>query len=711
MNPPRVLVTLDELRRVLVTHTEEPLAEPYPLTLPDIGDFSGGGEIEDVREYGNTLFRALLGPVWEKIVTLPAVSAAKGVEIALKLHGPVRRLAWEAMHLDGRPLIAQPECLVAVTRIVTGRAEPPQTIVRTPRVLFATGSDVTDPAIRPGAMFLGLLRECESQGLAATRIAPGVNLHQLREVCEAFMPDLIHLVAHGELDDDDQTWIRLGGETVSGNQLARAITSGTRTPVAVLLSVCHSGTAASGRTGDTVTTGGPDRTASLAEHLIDSGVSFVAAMAGEIGEHTCRLFSRRFLGALLTGDAVAEAVAHARRAALPTQVDPATGLYWAMPTLFAAEAVPPAFRTVDPSHAQALREKAKQLDLLQAPVYIGRLQIFETVDELAGPRGGIGFLAATTGSDFAKLGSTRLLREIGYRLLQRGHLPLLLAPYNEGNAPQNLRQVVAKLLTTMIITAQRLGLPPEPPRTVNRELRLGRPPAASVWQGLKQAVAEFGGSETTLTQIDVQDPLAEDLVRLAQAAEEQLGKPFGPHTQAVVLAEGLHLWHGALGWTERNPGLLDLVTPNGLGTPERPAPLIATAALLQATPLHAYQEEHAGKDWFRQVSFEPLSDDEATLGYQWILLHAWHTKPRYRNAYWLRPGYELDIFRNHIRKRVGGHPGHVLTKLYDLVELLVDNRDILLHDDEAAWRLYAKRHGLGQDTSGQRRPGEHNLGQ
>ncbi|NUR92046.1 MAG: hypothetical protein HOY71_48915, partial [Nonomuraea sp.] len=108
---------------------------------------------------GRELFDTLLGAdLWERIVR----DHPGGVELALDLPLELQDRLWESMHDGQRPLGADPGRLVAITRRVPTDAELPGPVSGAPRVLFASGARLTDQVVLPGAMFLGLLRECES---------------------------------------------------------------------------------------------------------------------------------------------------------------------------------------------------------------------------------------------------------------------------------------------------------------------------------------------------------------------------------------------------------------------------------------------------------------------------------------------------------------------------------------------------------------------
>ncbi|WP_169807277.1 CHAT domain-containing protein [Herbidospora cretacea] len=618
-------------------HEGSVLAGPYPL-----GSLRGD------------LFDALLGPAWR------ALRRFRALELTLELPPELQGHSWEAMRADGIPLLA-----ISRRLGVRGFREPVRDV---PKVLFASGAELTDPVIRPGAMFLGTLRDCDAQGLAQTRVAEAVTLRRLSDRCASFSPDVVHLVAHGRLDADGGLWIGLGGEFVPADRLAPALTSGARPPLAVVLSICHS-----------AVTAGP------VEALLRAGVPVVVAMGGEITEYACRLFSRRCVDALLHGESVAVAVAHGRQAAS------AAGSDWALPALYVTDDLPEDFQAVDLAEVRRISGLAGRLELLEAPAYVGRTAIFDALDEVLAPGSERTLLGITSGGPFENIGGTRLLREIGLRLFQSGHVPLLLAPFdNERAAPHSLRQVVAEILIHAIRAGERLGLPVTEMRCLD-PVDLADPVRAR--QALKSGVERFAAAGEVLSPGQIDSLLAADLADLAAAAQS-LGPPFGEHTRVAVLAEALHLWVDALGWTERDKGLLDLLTPAGLGTPGRPAPVIVTAELSACYPLRNFREEKSGMPWCAFLELEPFSDEEAALGFQWVLLQEWHPDQAYRRTYYAPPGRDPDELKESFRRLMKGRPGLIKTDLYRMVHALAALQVFHSHNDSEAWHAYARLHGL-----------------
>ncbi|CAO5236560.1 CHAT domain-containing protein [Frankia sp. AgKG'84/4] len=455
----------------------------------------------DAELYGRWLFECLLAPVWPAILRA-AGGHGHGVELALRWPAGDRALdslVWESMHDGAAPLLGHPRILVAVTRVVPAATPAPATIRRVPRVLFAAGSALDEAVIRPGAMFMGLVRAFEAEGLCVSRLLDRVTITELGEACARHAPDVVHLVAHGDVahgdvahgESDGDGWddakehaardrpvIRLvdkpagarrndpptGSRYVDAEALALALRGPAGMPAAVVLSACGSALPAPMGGADASGGGGVARAAgrSMAAELVERGVPIVVAMSGEVSEQASRMFARGFVRAVHEGASVVAASTAGRRAALLHGDPPSGYLDWAMPTLLLAENVPPDLRLVDPAPVARLRHVAESLDLRHAPMFIGHEAIHDTVEDLAGPAvgGGPGLLAAVAERSISGLGGTRLLREIGLRLLRRGHLPLLVGPFGDGAAPQDVGAVVVQILAKMIAVASALRMDP-----------------------------------------------------------------------------------------------------------------------------------------------------------------------------------------------------------------------------------------------------------
>jgi hypothetical protein len=652
----------------------------------------------DVTKYGRWLFECVVAPAWVSVRALPSVMAARGVELALEwpisttdLHG----LVWEAMHDGTAALAGHRELLVAVTRLVPTVTDPPTSITRLPRVLFAVGASLTDEVIRPGAMFMGLLRSFEANGQCRSHVTQDATVADLAEECAKLSPDVVHLVAHGRLGEDGGGMLIMGenspeGGPVDAGAVATALASGESMPLAVVVSACKSG----------VTDGGA--AAPFAADLVSRGIPIVSAMAGDVSEQACRLYTRRFVQAMHAGEPVVEAAAKGRRAALLHTQTPSEQLDWAMPALFLSASVPPTFRAIDPTATTSLINLAGDLDLPQQPLFIGRRDIMELAESVfaAAPGTRLGFVGVVREGSLHGLGGTRLLREIGFTALRSGHVPLLLGPYSEVNKPASLRGVVVEILQRALKVARLRKIPPPPLATmgVDRDFAADAVAYASNVATLDlddahtlalETLFRFGQGSAVLDPTLVKNRLGRDVAALAQAVGTS-GEPFGDHTRVLVLCDEVHSWIGGL-----DP-LLAMVDANGLGTSDHPVPVIVTASLIEHTgaTVRSFRDARSGKTAFVFPELTALAPKEAALGFQWVLLHPWRRDrdEMYRSVY--APA------RNTSSDQVGqllailkGVPAEVDEMLYVVAAAAHAMSRFIAEDDDRAYDEYVGKYG------------------
>lgn len=665
----------------------------------------------DVSAYGRWLFECLLAPAWSAITSLPDVVTERAVEIALRW--PVtdidlHRMVWEAMRDVRGVLAGHPDRLVAITRLVPGPQPDVQTITGVPRVLFASGARLSDRTIRPGAMYMGLLRALDNRGRCRAHAIQGASVDDLREHSQRFRPDVVHVVAHGVLLEDGRGALMLPDPSglereADATALVGALSAGGR-PLAVVLSACN--TAASGEPGSDPTEASP-----LAAQLVAAGIPVVSAMAGEISEPACRLYTRRLADAVHGGASVVEASAHGRRAALVGSERPHADIDWALPTLFLAEGLDSALPLVDGTRADALTRLADDLALRREPVFIGRQEILAEADLLVEPGSKLGVIAVLSNESTSKLGGHRLLQEIGWRLLRDGHVPLLLGPYADKHGPTLARRLVEELLRQIVAVTDKMDLEPFLPATLRADdpddadlatlagtlAGVPRPVARTM---IRRTISEYATSTLPVDAAVLRDLLAGDLEQLANIAAAW-GAPFGPHTRVVVLGVDVHEWASPAPVDRSTEtailGALDcllaMLSASGLGRTQRPMPVVLTGSkTADGGPILAAWSTR-GEPGFRVFTLEELAADDAMLGFQWVLLHPWTTKPQefddmFGRVYTQGPG-QADSWEE-ILRWVGAHPTSVQDRLYDGAELGRRLNACRRDDDEQAWRAYAQ---------------------
>ncbi|WP_255426523.1 CHAT domain-containing protein [Pseudonocardia sp. C8] len=659
---------------------------------------------DDVRDYGRWLFECLLGEAWEVILGHPDISVDHAVELALSwpaTAADLHRMVWESMRDTRAPLAGHPDMVVAITRLVPAEPRTVGTIDGVPSVLFATSVALTDPTIRPGAMYMGLLQELDSAGHCRARAVNAISVADLQEACARWKPDLVHLVAHGVLIDGGRGALMLRGDDgmereADAAALIRAMTSTEHRPVAVALSACNTagpGGAGAGEPAD------PTDTAPLAAQLVAGGIPVVSAMAGEIRESACRLYTRRLAAALHRGLPVVQASAHGRRAALIGSAEPSTEIDWALPALFLAEHIDPGQRLIDAERSGRLTALANSLRLRQEPVFIGRADILARADATLGTGEPTGVVAVLANGSSAGLGGPRLLREIGWRALRDGHVPLLLGPFQEATkTPTHGRALVQTLLDTAVTMTEQLGIDPFAPLALLAELTpeersdlqadLAQPEPGLARASIRRRLLQLRDAPGELIAAAVRDLLATDLARLAERAAGW-GAPFGEHTRVLVLCDDVHAWAAPPRSGLRF--LLDMLDPAyGLGRRERPAPVVFTASTTECDGTTVDEWCRNATTGLRRYPLDDLTPEERVVGYQWVLLHPWTARrdidPVFGGVYTPRPESVAE-WEQRLRG-LAGRPTIVWDRLYAAADEGAYWKKLRCDDDEGAWSTY-----------------------
>ena len=155
----------------------------------------------DLTGYGRLLFASVLAPVWDTVVT-EASAEHELVELAVYLPSggdpPLQAVLWELLHDGNSFLVTHRQVEIAITRRIAAEATTPEQITPPARVLFAIGAELSDPTVRAGAEFLGLMRELERSGWKiASYIVERASAGRLTDAVRQFKPDVVHFIAHG----------------------------------------------------------------------------------------------------------------------------------------------------------------------------------------------------------------------------------------------------------------------------------------------------------------------------------------------------------------------------------------------------------------------------------------------------------------------------------------------------------------------------------
>jgi hypothetical protein len=447
---------------------------------------------KDVDLFGCYLFDTLIGSrVWGKIRQIALAKSPPYIELALLWpadENSLHRLNWEMMKAPEGFLAICRKFEIAVTRIVKGALHRAHAIALPPRLLFVIGTRLYDPDIRAGAETVALLRELKHKGRSIqSRTLQLANPVNLKRMMEAFRPDAVYLVSHGGLDAQGRGYITLRkdddhpNEDVPryANQLLSYLNFCGQYPPIVVLSACYSA-------------GTPNRkllgahhAAPLAAELVAGGIPIVVGMAGRISDAACRLFTKRFGEALISGEPLIAATAEGRRAAFGEGEPPDTSVDWAFPAVYVAEGVTqdytPARIGADDA-AVRVEILVKSYGIERQPVFCAREEFIEAYHEmlaqLLDPRGQsvVGAYVDEAASGIGGIGRTRLLEEIAVQSIRDGHVPCLVSSSSPNwRIPTTVPQLSAEILKSVAKARKIYGLQPPADSLLLKELLVEQP--------------------------------------------------------------------------------------------------------------------------------------------------------------------------------------------------------------------------------------------
>jgi CHAT domain len=579
----------------------------------------------DLLLYGRLLFTSVLAPVWNTVVE---ASQGELIELALRLPSdpPLQTVLWELLHDGSDFLVTHKVVDVAITRRLPGPATTPDPITAPARVLFAIGADLSDPAVQPGAEFLGLMRELERSGFRiASYIVERANAARLIDAVKEFKPDVVHFIAHGKLNSAGVPGLMMRPEQdgpdkpaqhITADTLYACVSAGEKMPPIVVLAACESGAVSAVH-------GMP-----LAEGLVRKGVPVVIAMAGKVTDQACRLFTRTFGTALAGGGSLLKAAADARLAAYRRgSGPPCRTVDWALPSVFLADNVRHDYQPVAVSGGAPVSERIQGYGFTEGPVFCGRSRFFGLYDELMSS-GPLNVLAIYSPGDTGGLGKTRILREYGTRALLDGHIPCVVGLAGL-KRPADPRRFAEALLWAIVEARRLFDLPP--PSAVPELLKLlcspdEPPPVAGLpWRTWRTTttgeLARHRQANQPLDRDSLAAAIVADLADLLEDARSGEDPRIGPEGRAVVLLDTVEEWGDTV----------DLLTPGilnkyGLGDEDESVPVVMTfrAGVGAHDALFEKLIELADREqWLKAAKLEPLAEgNEEALAYRWILLNA-----------------------------------------------------------------------------------------
>ncbi len=469
---------------------------------------------KDVSTFGKYLFDTLVGrDIWQEIVALAQEEAADVLELALAWDAgevDLHRLNWEMMHGPQDFLAAKLPTTpreVAITRLVLGAGQEPATLGAIPRCLFVIGTALTDWRIRPGAEYLGLLRQIERSGRAIhTRVlrgqkGQGATPTDLRRAMTDFGPELVHFICHGKFDDRGNAHLELAAEPDEQDQsklrdtgmIFQYLSEGETLPAIVVLSACNTGQADADEQ-DLLAPGAPvegegerpevelrgaHETAPMAARLVARGIPVVIGMAGRVADSACRHFTRRFGEAVVRGEPLVRATADGRRAAFAyDDQSPEESVDWAFPAVFVSARVPADYRPTPPALAGSMPPVEEWVTRYHKkrgnePVLCGRHKFFDAYYDLfrTDKPSVLGAYVVPVsplsgGPDLPQheqdrgFGKTRLLRELTVQAIRDGHIPVVVSSDSRNwEPPKTLPDLLIKLFKALNETRRIYDLP------------------------------------------------------------------------------------------------------------------------------------------------------------------------------------------------------------------------------------------------------------
>lgn len=417
---------------------------------------------KDLETFGRYLSTTLLNQTaWEAI---DAIAQGQPIELALCLHAEeyeLARLPWEMMYGSTNFLVAETHRPVAVTRLITsvdqsqrqGDLDPLPSPLK---VLFVVGNDLSDARIHPGAEYLSLLRRLEAQGILnfQSRILLAATGQALEDEVKRWRPSVVHFICHGGYEEHLGGFLELMPEDEREQHprffapaLLPRLTPHNLRPL-VVLNACYTGMA-------TTLAYAP-----LAVELVRGGLPIVVAMVGSVADSACRLFTRRFYEALLTGQSIVEATAEGRRADFVELNGHQTNVDWIFPTLFLAEGISPRI-TIDTQFQESWlnlqRIANKYYNVRNYPVFCDRLVFIEAYERLINSSDdstGLRVLAveAHPSDTFSQerrpqYGKSLLLQELAARAVRDGHVPCKLIDLDAPSTPLAVGHTLIKAIT------------------------------------------------------------------------------------------------------------------------------------------------------------------------------------------------------------------------------------------------------------------------
>jgi hypothetical protein len=412
----------------------------------------------DTERFGRYLFQVLIGD--DALARIRAQGPLEAIALDCE-ERDFSRIPWEMLWLDDNFAAYHG---VGITRVLGTQPAAPKDVTISPVVLFVIGSEVNDPRIRAAAEYLALLKRLETKGLQIeSHVIARATSKKIADAVERLKPAIVHFICHGgpagsnyiELASDDPT---RPFDKLDPEQLANLVQG---IPSAIVLNACDTAGGISVASSDSAT---------LALSIARKGPPVVIGMAGRVADLACRLFTRQFYEALVSGRSLEDATAAGRREGLLHGSKLSTTVDWAMPTLFVREGVR---LRMDPQLLQIQKERAQRANAYRKttdPLLIcGRSEFLDAQQTLLeeGDTDAPKVLVLKVCDRAAKVsnpryGMTRSLEELAARAAKHGHIPCLVRLSKAQGAivdpPRTPLKLAQSILAQFEPTRERFGL-------------------------------------------------------------------------------------------------------------------------------------------------------------------------------------------------------------------------------------------------------------
>lgn len=585
----------------------------------------------EVRSYGAYLFDCLIGSTaWGEIKAVASASRAETIELALcwdKNDTNLSRLHWETMY-DGERFLtsglaeAAMKTDVAITRIVPTAAATAKCLGPIPKVLFVIGQPLTDSTIRPGAEIMSLLQNSSLEHRINAAILESASPTGIERKVKSFKPEIVHFICHGMIDpvtnegklilqpDHGNPNKHFGAQQVV-QWLAPAL------PVMVVLSACETAIPTGAASGAAL---GPQAVSPLASQLVAHGIPIVIGMSGRVSDLACRLFTRCFGEALISGDTLVAASAKGRRAAFAHSKAPPDNPDWAFPTVYMSGKVATDYAPACGNDELKMSDRLQEYALPHKPVFCGRQDFLEAYRDLIEDKS-FNVLAAIAPDKTRGFGRTRLLQQLTRRAVFDGHVPCPVLSNSTGwSIPKGPLDLAVLIDKASKVARRSLGLSTgeDTPVMVLQMYKNGHMSLQELPQLIKQALRRSTGVDREVTPEAVQVALELQFKELMDEARNERPAAVNQASRAIVLLDDaddyLHLLLSIA--DEAKLGA------SGLGGSERVPVIMATSA---GTPARDVLQPNSPRPGWKPMELRPFNKSadrrEDMLAYARVLMN------------------------------------------------------------------------------------------